>query len=132
LRNTSGRDNGIAMSRRLQPVQTVKCAGCDKTQRIRAAYIRPADFYACSDACANKVPRIIGTLRIVEHHACAGFYGYTDRKPTAEELRSIVKAHKLKELGVESEQAGGFVMELRAREKDGHIDILNRRNERVS
>jgi len=98
----------LQMSRRLQPVPTVKCAGCDKTQRIRAANIRPADFYACSDACADKVPRIIGTIRVVEHHACAGFYGYTDRKPTAEELRSI-------------------------REKDGRrIDILNRRNERVS
>jgi hypothetical protein len=61
---------------------------------------------ACSAACANKVPRIIGTVRIVEHHACAGFYGYTDRKPTAEELRSVVKAQKLKELGVESNKRG--------------------------
>jgi len=108
LRNSSGRENGIAMSRRLQPVPTVKCAGCDKTHRIRATNIRPADFYACSDACADKVPRIIGTIRVVEHHACAGFYGYTDRKPTAEELRSIARAQKLKELALESNKRGDW------------------------
>lgn len=94
------------MNKRHQPVQTVKCAGCDKTQRIRAAYISPADFYACSDACANKVPRIIGTVRIVEYNGCAGFYGYTDRKPTAEEVRRVVKAQKLRELAVERKKRG--------------------------
>ena len=88
------------MSRRQQPVQTVKCAGCDKTQGVRAAHIRPADFFACSDVCANKVPRKLGTVRIVEQNACAGFSGYTDTKPTAEELRGIEKAQKLKELGM--------------------------------
>ena len=89
------------MSRRRQPVQTVKCAGCDKTQRVRAAYIRPADFYACSYACADKVRRMIGTIRVIAYNACAGFCGYTDRKPTMEELRSIAKAQKIKELGVQ-------------------------------
>jgi hypothetical protein len=69
--------------------------------------------------------RIIGTIRIVEQHACAGFYGYTDRKPTAEELRGIAKAQKLKELGGRVEQAGGFVMELRAREKDGRTSTFS-------
>ena len=93
--------SGTPASRAALPSEASPSAGRNKTQRVRAAYICLADFYACSGACANKVRRVLGTIRIVAYNARAGFYGYTDRKPTVEELRSITKAQKLKELGVE-------------------------------
>ena len=69
----------------------------------------------------RRAPCLRGVLRLYRQEANRGRTSQHSKSAETQGARGRV------------EQAGGLVMELRAREKDGRrIDILNRRNERVS
>jgi hypothetical protein len=76
----------------------VACAGCGRTQRVRAVKVVPCDGYTCSwGGCKknpdSKLPIVLdGYSCIIESNAAGGLSGWILRPATEEQKRSIQRA----------------------------------------
>ena len=69
----------------------IACAGCGRTQRVRACKVVPADGYTCGLGCCTRNPDFHlprtpeGCVCVQELYAAGGFSGWTIRPATLEE-----------------------------------------------
>jgi hypothetical protein len=72
----------------------IACAGCGRTQRVRAAKVRKADYYTCDYGTCAKNPKGIESLRPegfiteLDMNAAGGFTGVTVRHASPSEWAS--------------------------------------------
>lgn len=94
------------MVNRKNPVKHIEvaCAGCGRTQRLRASKVIPCGGYTCAyGSCKQnpafhlpKVPE--GCVCVLEMRAAGGFSGWTVRIANQEERRSIERAKTLRDM----------------------------------
>ncbi|MFL5656778.1 MAG: hypothetical protein ACJ8CB_21680 [Ktedonobacteraceae bacterium] len=92
------------MSKQDEPMVTIACAGCGRTQTLRASKLFRCDYYACSDPCkANPAwrhpPLPVGHVRVTTLAAAGAFNGYTVRRMTREDVLSVGRAKRLRDAG---------------------------------
>ena len=84
----------------------VACAGCGRTQRVRASKVIPCNGYTsswgrCKQNPDFKPPEVPdGWICVRESHAAGGFSGWTIRPATQEEKRSIERAKAIRDAGL--------------------------------
>ncbi len=79
---------------------TITCAGCEKTQTVRAAKLLHCDYYTCGKNChvnsAFQHPDVPnGFIHLETLNAAGSFTGHTIRPATIEESRSLLRAREL-------------------------------------
>ena len=83
-----------------EPRITITCAGCEKTQTVRAAKVLRCDYYTCGKNCNvnstfehSEVPN--GFIHLETMNAAGNFTGHTIRPATIEESQSLLRARAL-------------------------------------
>ena len=88
-----------------ETIVEVACAGCGRSQRVRASKVIPCDGYICSyTGCAKnpefRLPDIPdGRLCAFELNAAGVFSGWRIRRVTPTEQRSINRAKAIQDEG---------------------------------
>lgn len=95
------------MSRKInETFVEIACAGCGRTQRVRASKVIACDGYTCSlGRCKQnpdfKLPEVLdGWICIHEPYAAGGFSGWKIRPATQDEKRSIERAKAIRDAGL--------------------------------
>ena len=89
----------VNKNKKSEPLISVACAGCGRTQRLRERRVVLCDGYTCGFGghCA-KNPRFVlspvpeGCVRHIVPNAAGAFSGYNTRFATPEQLEAIVRA----------------------------------------
>jgi len=94
-----------------EDIVEIACAGCGRTQRIRARKVHPCDGYTCSLGSCKQNPNFKtptappGWICLIEIGAAGGFSGWTLRPATEDEYLSIERAKSIRDAGMEILQA---------------------------
>ena len=89
-----------------EPLVEIVCAGCGRTQRVRASKVIACDGYTCSlGACKQnpdfKLPRPPeGFVCVLELHAAGGFSGWSIRPATDDDRRAVERARAIRDQGL--------------------------------
>ena len=81
----------------------IACAGCGRTQRVRARKVVPCDGYTCSLGGCKKNPDFKlpigpdGYVCVIKSHAAGAFSGWILRPATEEEKRSVQRAKQIRD-----------------------------------
>lgn len=86
---------------------TIYCyGGCGRSVTLRKSKVHKADYYLCHSRqdgiqCHKTLPaQQAGKVRVVDMHAAASFWGYSDEWPDAQTTASVIRAREILAAGV--------------------------------